>query len=355
MGLVIEPREIPPAYLTYELGRSGVRTALRSGEYTQARRGAIVPAPPVGTPWQEAEAQTLGAIAAVAKKLRNGAVFSHASAALIHGLWLMDIPVIPEVTQESRPNSHGRTSLRRHRTFLGPEQVTSVNGLDVTTIERTIVDCACTMPPRSALVVADSGLRVLLDAERSRKSFHPDALEELRRRLLRILEAGPRRGRRQARAVINAADPHSESPQETSVRWITISRGMPAPITQMAIVTRGGTFYADLGWRWVLESPDGARTVWTVLVEYDGEVKYLPSGGIVGSGEEAAGAVLAEKRREDLIREHPRTIVVRVSKEDTRDPDRLFARILAALPPEVRATIRLQPIPELLIGTASRS
>src|SRR5690625_2661592 len=73
---------------------------------------------------------------------------------------------------------------------------------------------------------------------------------------------------------------HSESPQETSVRCITISRGMPAPITQMAIVTRGGTFYADLGWRWVLESPDGARTVWTVLVEYDGEVKYLPSGGV---------------------------------------------------------------------------
>lgn len=355
MGLAIEPRDIPPAYLTSELGRSGVRTALRSGEYTRARRGAIVPAPPKGTSWQQAETQTLGAIAAVAKKLRNGAAFSHASAALIHGLWLMEIPVVPEVTQDSRPNSHGRASLRRHRSFLGPEQVTTVNGLNVTTIERTIVDCACTMSPRSALVVADSGFRVLLGAERSRKSFDPDALAALRRRLLEILEAGPRRGRRQARAVIAAADPHSESPPETLVRWIAISRGMPAPITQMAIVTRGGTFYADLGWRWVLESPDGARTLWTVLVEYDGEVKYLPSGGVVGSAEEAAGAVLAEKRREDLIREHPRTLVIRVSKEDTRDPDRLFARILATLPPEVRGTMTLRPIPELLIGTASRT
>ena len=354
MGLLIEPPTTPPVYLTSELGRSSIRTALRSGEYTQARRGAIVPKLPDGTTWEAQEARAMAAIAAVDRKLRNKAAFSHASAALIHGLWLAHVPGIPEVTQQTKPNSHGRQSLRRHRSVLPPEQVTTVNALRVTTIERTIVDCACTMSPRDALVIADSGFRALLGAERSRKSFDPDELEALRRRLHQIVDAGRRNGRRQARAVIDAADPHAESPPETTARWIVISRGMPAPTTQLATVTRGGTFYSALGWQWVVVQSDGSRRTYTVLLEYDGEIKYLPGSGVVTTAEESSATVVSEKRREDLIRERPDTTVLRADKDDIRHPDRLFARLLAALPPEVRSTLELTPVPELLIGTASR-
>ena len=354
MGLLIEPRPTPPVYLTSELGRSAIRTAIRSGQYTKARRGAIVPTHQGGTTWEADEARAMGAIAAVAKKLRTKAAFSHASAALIHGLWLTQVPEIPEVTQETKPNAHGRRSLRRHRSLIPPEQLTMVNSLHVTTIERTIVDCACTMSPKGALVIADSGLRALLNAERSRQGVNPDELEALRRRLHEIIDAGPRNGRQQARAVIDAADPHTESPRETTLRWIVVSRGLPRPMTQVSTVTRGGTFYSDLGWKWTVLQPDGTTRVYTVLLEYDGDVKYLPSGGVVATAEESAAAVLAEKRREDLLRERPDTIVLRADKSDLRDPDQLVARLLAALPPQLRATIELAPVPELLIGTASR-
>ena len=353
MGLVIKPRRVPPAYLTSEFARSTARAALRSGEYTSVRRGAVVPAFERGDHWADEEARLLAAIASVERKLTNGAVFSHVSAALLHGLWVRRLPDKPQVTQRYKPNSHGSATLRRHCAELPAEDVTTLGALRVTTIERTIVDCARTMHPRDALVIADSGMRALIGADRRTRVEDAPRVAALRSRLLDMVGQGPGHGRRRARAVIEAADPYSESPMETELRWIAVSRGLPAPTAQLEVLTRGGTFYVDLGWRWRVRRPDGTVVVLTLVAEYDGEVKYLPDGGLVADATEAARAVLAEKQREDLIREVPGTAMLRFSRGELRDPDAVLARLLAAFPPEVRP--ELQPVHDLLVGPRPRS
>lgn len=353
MGLDITPREVPPAYRSSELSRSAARSAVASGELTVVRRGALVPAPTATTEWAKDEERALAAIASAACRLGGQVVFSHTSAALLHGLWLWTVPDVPEVTQGYKANSHGARTLRRHCAVVPPEDVTTVNDLRVTTIERTIVDCARGMHPRDALVVADSGMRALIRANRFKRAQQTDALERLRERLLDLVGEGPGHGRRRARAVIAAADPYSESPMESALRWIAVSRGLPPPTTQLAVRTRGGTFYADLGWEWRVTLPDGTVAVVMVLLEYDGVIKYLPDGGLVGSVEESSATVVAEKRREDLIRELPRTTVLRFSRGDLNDPAAVFARLLGAVPADVRTSLR--PVGELLAGpTRSR-
>lgn len=346
MGLLIRPRQLPPVSLTSELGRRAARAALRSGQYTSVRRGALVPAVQADSRWEEDEARAIAAVASAARKLGNGSAFSHRSAALLHGLWVPRLAPTPEVTQRARPNSHGASSLKRYCADVPGDDVTTVNGVRVTTIERTIVDCARTLHPRGALAVVDSGLRALIGADRRCREADHALLAELRARLLEMVERGAPRGRRQARAVISAGDPYSESPKETELRWLVVSRGLPTPTTQLEVRTRGGTFYADLGWRWIARRTDGTQEVCLVLLEYDGEVKYLPDGGIVRSLEESSAAMVAEKRREDLIREIPGTSIHRFSKHDLRDPDGVLARVLAVVPAEIRNDLR--PIPALL-------
>lgn len=352
MGLVIEPRGVPAASLTSVVGRRAARAALRSGESVSVRRGALVPPLPVGKHWQEAEGHALAMIASARSKLRNDAVVSHASAALVHGLWVLTVPDRPEVSQSTRPNMHARDSLWRHHARLASNEVTILDGLRVTTLERTVADCARTMHPRDALAVADSGMRAILRPDRRTKEADAAGVAELRHRLQDMVDTGPPRGRRQARAVLAAADPYAESPMETVLRWVAVSRGLPAPEVQMPVHTRGGTFYVDLGWRWVLRRADGSTVVYVLLLEYDGELKYVPGEGLVDSLDGAVAAVVAEKRREDLIRENPDHVIRRFSKGEVFDPDRTFARILSVIPRERRA--ELTPVPELLHGTALR-
>ena len=65
--------------------------------------------------------------------------------------------------------------------------------------------------------------------------------------------------------------------------------GVPAPQLQMPIATRLGSVRADMGWPGL-----GA------LGEFDGLIKY---GELVRPGQGPSDAVVAEKRREDAIRD----------------------------------------------------
>ena len=108
-----------------------------------------------------------------------------------------------------------------------------------------------------------------------------------------------------------------------SVLGSLLIAGLPKPTTQIPVRTRLGTFWGDLGW------PE-----WRVLVEYDGRIKY----------EGGPDALLAEKRREDAIREAGWS-VLRITAQDLRDPAGLAARVRRLAPPG--AVIALYPHPGL--------
>ena len=162
-----------------------------------------------------------------------------------------------------------------------------------------------------------------------------------------MVEQGPPRGRRQARVVVAHADPHAESPYETVLRWVAVSRGMPRPVLQARFDVRGRTYYADLCWSFEVRI-DGRTVRIRIVCEYDGDLKYLGH----ATAADAARVLLAEKRREDDLRSMPHTIVLRFDRGDASRPDETFQRICAPLPASYVA--RLRVVPELVGLTAPR-
>jgi hypothetical protein len=182
------------------------------------------------------------------------------------------------------------------------DERTTILGIPVTTLSRTLVDCASSLSPMGGLVIADAALRAGVDRT------EVDALIDRRR---------GRRGIARARAVIALADAGAESPGESVARYLVLRDGLPVPTTQIPIATRLGTFWADLGWE-----------AWRIALEYDGRPKYTDGDREV---------LVREKRRHDAMTEAGWR-VLRVTKEDL-GVGTLSGRVMRHLPSEVAAHI----------------
>jgi len=178
------------------------------------------------------------------------AVISHATAA---GLWGVAIPlqgVDPRVhlTVTTGSSVRGRRDRVVHRTPLTDSDVTTRDGVPVTTPERTWRDLAAVLEPAALLAVTDQLLACWCG--------RPDLGTQLTRR-----PTG--RGSARARAVLPVADPRAESPMESVLRWILHEAGLPAPDLQYVVRNTAGAFLgrADLAW-----------PAQRLLVEFDGDV-----------------------------------------------------------------------------------
>jgi hypothetical protein len=249
-----------------------------------------VPAAVASTPLQQA----LAAIAAADRRLTVPHWFSHGSAAVLWGLPVWRIPQETHVRQHGRAGGDRDRDVVRHCGVVESGHLTILGGLPVTDLEQTMVDCARSMSPLPGLVVADAALRAGAD----------------RTAALAMLDEMPGcRGVARARAVIELADEGAESPGETVTRFVLLRGGLPRPETQVPVVTRLGTFWADLGWR-----------EWRVLLEYDGRTKY--------TGPED---LIREKRRHDAVVEAGARLL-RVTKEDIPGRAGLTARVCRLMP-----------------------
>jgi len=348
MSLALGPQPLPRVLLSRDFGVNAVREATASGLVRVSHGAFVEPLSDAGG-WESDAHLARARVRAASHRLTGEAVFSHESAALVHGLWLLRPPDEVHVVQRRRPRRQ-TPGLRRHTGELSAQDVVEVCGLRVTSVERTLADCAKSMRPRDALVVVDSGMRLLVQPRRDQREAAVEPTESLRRRLLEKVEQGPPRGRRQARAVVAHAEPYAESPYESLVRWIAVSHGLPRPVLQARFDVRGNRYYVDLCW-YVELCVDGRAVRLTLIVEYDGEGKYLGTAEDVDPAQ-AARAVLAEKRREDDLRSLPNTHVIRFDRSDTSRPEGAFLRICAPLPPSYVAGLRC--VPELTGLTAPR-
>jgi hypothetical protein len=323
--------------LVRDVGYDAIRPAVRAGELVKVRRGAY--APPLEAPeqWRQLEYLALARCAALARQLSCEFVFSHRSAALIHGCWVPRNDATTHITQPVTPSQREGSTLRRHGTPELPEaDVVVVSGVRVTSLERTVVDCARTMRPREALAIADSAMRILARPDRFDRGGSARRVEAVRESLrARLAQRRGDRGVVRARAVVEFADAFSESAGETDLRWVAVSRGLPRPVAQLAVETSEGVFFSDLGW-FVRARPKNLL----ILAEYDGAQKYRPTDGI------APGSPLyAEKVREDALRAEG-AVVHRFVRHHFRDLDALFARLCRGFPPFVLD--RLTPVRGLL-------
>ncbi|MPZ65850.1 MAG: hypothetical protein GEU83_10165 [Pseudonocardiaceae bacterium] len=268
--LHLRPRLLAAGYTDAELlrlRRAESVTTVRPGAYVQSGDDRL----------REPAAHHALLVEATLARLTAGAVVSHVSAAVLHGLpvWNLALGRV-HVTRAARAGGRVTRRLHVHVTHLEADDVVDLGGVAVTSVARTIVDLARSVPFEQAVVIADAALRVRL--------VSPDELLVVQHRSSR------RHGGPAAWRVVAFADGRSESVGESRSR-VALSRfGLPAPAPQWEVRSADGTVVGrvDFGW------PE-LRTVG----EFDGRVKY---GRLLRAGQEPGDAVLEEKLREDALR-----------------------------------------------------
>ena len=237
--------------------------------WTRVRRGQYVDATTANQ--LDVEQRHLVAARAAAAHSHPEAVVSHVSAALAHGLPVWGVPLNRvHLTRNRRTGARRSRQVVLHSAALDPAEVVVLDGLRVTTVARTVVDLARSVPVESAVVVGDAALR-----------SGAVTRADLERQLART---ATRRASPAARRVVERLDGRSESPGESRSRVAMVHRGLPDPELQARVLDDRGDFvgrvdflFAQLG----------------VIGEFDGRVKY---------GSAAADEVFAEKVREDRLR-----------------------------------------------------
>lgn len=190
-----------------------LQSALRDGHVVRLRRGVY------GLPLTDA----------AARAAEVGAVLSHRSAALHHGLRVLHAPERHEAV------------ISRGRSIPVPDDLDlrfrtldhgDVDG-PATSVLRTVVDCARDLPLPESLGVADSALR---------------SAALTRADLDRAIELLPRTGRARATQALQLASAESANPFESGLRALAVEATDGIWVPQSPIAIRSGrVLHADVG------------------------------------------------------------------------------------------------------------
>ncbi|RNI22173.1 hypothetical protein [Flexivirga caeni] len=216
---------------------------------------------------------------AVQHAARTPLTFSHSTADAI-----LDLPAIGNATElvefATAPDIRGRSpQSRRRRTSLAPEHI-EVEGLRVTTFDRTVIDRARSASLESAIAAADAALRLGVVEQSA---------------LLSQARALPKRSRgcKMAELAMCLSDARAESPLESLSRTRIFQLGLPMPELQVEFFDASGFIgRVDFYWRQL-----------GIVGEADGRMKFHVADGLTGDAAEEA--VWRAKRRDDRLRRHP--------------------------------------------------
>ncbi|MFF1382058.1 hypothetical protein ACFVWT_00690 [Arthrobacter sp. NPDC058288] len=167
----------------------------------------------------------------------------------------------------------------------------------MTSLDRTVLDCALMLNYRQVLILLDHGLRSGCD-----------------RRRLESACAGlaGARGVAGFRRALAFAHPLSESPGESLARDLIARLRFPAPVLQFPVQTIRGTYRFDFAW------PD-----LRAALEFDGKSKYFDY-------KPTAQVIYEEREREKLLTEQGWRIL-RIGWKDLFDEQGMKGRLLRLL------------------------
>ena len=185
-----------------------------------------------------------------------GAAGSHQSAALIHGLDLLErqAPGVA-VTRPPGASPKTRAGVRVHRAALPTSHVTRRGGVRVTSVARTVVDLARSSSFRAGVVTADSALRKQLTTKAALGAVLADCAR------------WP--GLTRARQVVEFSDELSESALESLSRVVFREQRIPPPELQAWV---GGDSEGQIG------RADFLWPRFATIGEADGAIKYGDTG-----------------------------------------------------------------------------
>ncbi|WP_186760502.1 type IV toxin-antitoxin system AbiEi family antitoxin domain-containing protein [Arthrobacter alpinus] len=281
------------------LGDRTIASALKHGHVFRLRKGAYVQAQTWRAlkPWEQDRLRLLAHLVTV----RGTPTYSHFSAARLHGLFIWRCG--PQVHVSARSSASGTstpTDVVGHHEALAVGDVRSMrlrNGqlVHVTTLERTVVDCARIGGFAEAVIIGDHALR---------KGARSEVMWAM------VNDMVGRRGVRKARRVLRALDGRSESPGESRTRLIIAGMDIPQPELQVELLVEGRVYRPDFVW-----------TEQRLIVEFDGDYKYFDF-------KPTAEVILAERKREKRLMEAGWRFV-RLEWKDLSNPEEVRRRILA--------------------------
>ena len=322
--------EMPTILRTRETHWRDLRQARSDGRVERVRRGFYVTVSRDRPAWEVARDRELAAIAAAAAALSCAYAFSHTTAARLLGLSTGPWDGVVHITTRRRHGSTARAGVQRHFSADPPTEFGAVGGLTTTIVERTIIDCARTLHPREALIVADSGLRRLAQMNRFERIESEQRQPAVRSALLALVEHGVGRpGFARAGIVLGNADGFSESPGESGCVGPIWPMACRPPICQLEVPTHAGVFYPDHAWR-LSDFPGHTGEIRVLAEEYDGVAKYQARDDAV-----AARVLHTESRRDHARRstgvftEHRVASDVRRTRRDRLALDLQVQRLLA--------------------------
>jgi hypothetical protein len=255
-------------------GRDGraLLASVERGENRRLRHGVFAD----GTAWAAASSDDryLAQIRAVSMAARGSVIFSHESAARLHGL--PRIGRWPDVVDVAitRGGARATPGIHRRRLALSDQDVVVVHGMRCTSLARTVLDLAATRTFANAVVAGDRAVEGGLDVAE----------------VLELLARSPTmRGAGRVRVV---------APFLVATRWPIESAsranihllGLPAPVLQHPLYDENGLIGVSDFWF------PGVRAVG----ECDGRWKYLDPA--YRGGRSADQVVYDEKVREDRMR-----------------------------------------------------
>lgn len=292
--------------------RSDLRVAMSAGEVYRLSRGIYAPLPTLATDvpsWELHRTMHLHSLRAALQRF-PGAVASHTSAAVVHGLELLISASSPvEVTVVERaPKSRRHEGLIIHHTDSTETPFEVVGGIRVTSVARTLADVLRTRRPPHAVAAVDRAvaggltsvddIRAELDSQRRWK------------------------GRPRALAALEVVDPVRESWLE-SFSFVTLhGHGVPVPLPQIELFDEHFRFAGRVDGLW-----PGSRT----FAEADGEGKYFIKGGVEVSAEQTAlDKLTAEHARHRRLESLGLAGVRWTGEEMLASPEMVVGRVRAA-------------------------
>ena len=272
-----------------------LRQLVRNGDLVALRRGVYARAESLASSADDPARMHAFQVAAALLSAGALASASHQSAAIMHGLDLLKRPPESLVTLTRPPylggNQVSRNDLKIYTGRLLPGHVGKHYGLPVTSVARTVVDLARTLPFMDGVVVADSALH-------ARKTTQTE--------LATVLAACPGwPGVRRARRVLMFSDHRSESVLESCARVTFDDRGLPPPELQV-----------DIGDDEFIGRVDFCWLEYLTIAEADGMIKYADP-----------ARAAAQLQRDQLLREAGYKVVHFTWRQLFRETDRVICRI----------------------------
>jgi hypothetical protein len=238
------------------LTRAQIETRTGTGRWHRIQRGVCLKSRWAET--DEAGQHLLRCAAVISRTTPDGAVLSHTSAALLHGI---SVPrhllerVVVTVPPGGGRRPRQRPGIVTHIAGKPDVDRREVRGLPVTAPARTVADCLRLLPAEDSVPIADAALR---------QGLSGNEVERVLARQARWPFAAA------AAASLSLVDPRRESGLESKSAVVMHRHGLPVGEPQVRILDERRRFVARVDFAWLS---------FGVVGEADGRVKYVGDAG----------------------------------------------------------------------------